>query len=364
MKRILNLASKMIIYMVILNFFAVIASAQSTFQKTYSLQVSGFNLDNIVRDVIIDSQENFVYTGYVKEFVSQGSEGFLFKTDKDGNVLWYKGFYDSIQNNSTTISSLIEVSDGGYLLSGSNPSISLGVGGTIVKVDSSGGIEWIKKDLPGEELGISKLIRGVNGDIIGVGTVNNNSIGRFLDATIVRFDSNGNFLWGKCIGTTGTEYGNHITPTSDNGCVFIGTTNPSNQASGSDIYFGKLDSLGNLLWSKKIGGNDAEGSVYYTRIIELSDGSLLLAAPTKSFGFGDNDIIVVKSDILGNTIWTKVYGTSNSEIPYAVEELSNGDILIIGGVGFTNPNSSAALAIKLDSSGNILWSIRNNYLVS
>jgi hypothetical protein len=98
-----------------------------------------------------------------------------------------------------------------------------------------------------------------------------------------------------------------------------------------------------LLWQKCIGGPRDEG-IY--NMIKLQDGNYLFCgqtnSPTGDFKArkGNYDAFLLKTDGLGNTIWTETYGGSRDEIFYNLRELANGDILAIGTTGSNNKQVS------------------------
>jgi hypothetical protein len=105
------------------------------------------------------------------------------------------------------------------------------------------------------------------------------------DFYCVKLDSNANFQWSKCYGTTGNDNGlADITQTSDNGYLIAATIyeasgNVSKFFGKSDIWLAKIDSAGNLLWERTFGGS------YYDHLVlvrEDSDGSIFIAGETMS----------------------------------------------------------------------------------
>jgi hypothetical protein len=92
-----------------------------------------------------------------------------------------------------------------------------------------------------------------------------------------------------------------IIQSSDGGYVVAGYTE-SFGAGGGDIYLVKLDSSGNVQWTKTIGGSDLDEAY---SIIQSSDGGYVVAGGTKSFGAGKDDIYVVKIDANGNVCFSQ-----------------------------------------------------------
>jgi hypothetical protein len=96
-------------------------------------------------------------------------------------------------------------------------------------------------------------------------------------------------------GSFSDDYAYSIIQSSDGGYVVAGE-------SGGDIHVVKLDSLGNVIWSKTIGGSNNDRA---TSIIQSSDGRYVVAGWTNSFGAGSYDFYVVKMDANGNVCFSR-----------------------------------------------------------
>ena len=130
-----------------------------------------------------------------------------------------------------------------------------------------------------------------------------------------------------------------------------------------DAFIGKYDNLGNRLWIKQFGTSqedrvsgivtDINGNIY---AIGTTFGSL---SGNTNQGLGD--IFLGKYDALGNELWIKQFGTSNSDSGTGISLDSNGNIFVTGTtsgslLGNTNQGSSDAFIAAFDSNGNLLTS--------
>jgi Tfp pilus assembly protein PilV len=179
------------------------------------------------------------------------------------------------------------------------------------------------------------------------------------DGWLIKVDSNGNTIWSKAFGGTGNDYLCNVRQTDDNGYVAVGyTTSNDGDISGNhgngDGWIVKVDSNGNTIWSKAFGGFGAEklNSVYQT-----SDGGYIAVGYTLS-----NDGWVIKVDSSGNLLWSKAFGGSSSDILYNVIQTDDGGYIAVGNTYSNNGDISGnhggyeGWIIKVDSSGNLLWS--------
>ncbi|UCE25655.1 MAG: hypothetical protein JSU74_06300, partial [Candidatus Zixiibacteriota bacterium] len=89
----------------------------------------------------------------------------------------------------------------------------------------------------------------------------------------------------------------------DDGYIVCGFTE-SNSVGETDIYLLKTDLEGKEVWSKTFGGQytDMGNSVHRT-----ADGGLIIGATTNSFGGGNSDYFLIKTDANGNEAWANAY---------------------------------------------------------
>ncbi len=124
---------------------------------------------------------------------------------------------------------------------------------------------------------------------------------------------------------------------------------PTNQT-----YLMTLDLSGNILNVKSFGGGTAD----YPRESSIdSNGDILIGGVTNSSGtFGGNDMYVVKSTPAGDLLWSRRIGGQNNEFLHGLQVDSNDDILAVGKYESYTPGVTSGAAIKLNSAGDLLWS--------
>jgi len=131
------------------------------------------------------------------------------------------------------------------------------------------------------------------------------------DIRVVRFTKEGEIKWKKDISNPAHEFLRNIIPTSDGGCLLLGGWQVLEPFEFSNNYLVKMDSLGEVEWSKQylLGdtaqagpGNDGFGNIAFSAI-QMSDGYVIGSA-AKINGL-DRDIAWFKIDLDGELIWTK-----------------------------------------------------------
>jgi hypothetical protein len=172
-------------------------------------------------------------------------------------------------------------------------------------------------------------------------------------AYLVKTDANGNMQWNKTYGGTGNERAAGVRETSDGGYVIAAMTSAYG-AGGYDGWLLKIDANGNLQWNKTYGGTAAE--VLYD-MVQTSDGGYALCGGTYSFGAGNEDVWVVKTDIGGNVQWNKTFGGTGRDEGDLLIPTADGGYAVVAFSTSTQVTggSTKAWLIKLDSSGNMVW---------
>lgn len=112
----------------------------------------------------------------------------------------------------------------------------------------------------------------------------------------------------------------------------------------------KLPSGTETTWMKIIGGSEADHGF---SVQQTSVGGYIITGYTKSYGIGGEDIWLVKTDMNGNEVWNKTYGTTNDS---AVTERGV-DILQTSDNGYIINVRNGLM--KIDENGNQLW--RKNF---
>src|SRR5712671_5586520 len=105
----------------------------------------------------------------------------------------------------------------------------------------------------------------------------------------------------KTFGGANNDYAYCVNSTSDRGYIITGWTDGFG-AGNRDMYLIRTDSIGNLLWTKTFGGtNNDEGAC----VIQTLDGGFMTAGTSYSFSVPTSVAYLVKTDASGNVVWSK-----------------------------------------------------------
>lgn len=187
----------------------------------------------------------------------------------------------------------------------------------------------------------------VDGGLIVVGSGMSN-FGDW-DIYLIKTDADGNLVWTRTFGGPNTDRGSAIRQTSDGGFIVVGWQRASPQ-SEKEICLLKTDSNGNLLWSRTY----SEFQKQEARSIGLApDGGYVIAGWVTEMPIFE-DIFIMKTDSLGNVIWSRNYGGDDSDKPWSVKNTSDGSYIIAGWTDIF-PRGSDMYLIKTDQNGDSLW---------
>jgi hypothetical protein len=296
--------------------------------------------------LIETSDGGYALVGYTDSF-GAGSDDFWFvKTDETGNMQWNRTYGGTKGDYAF---SLVETSDGGYTIAGYTRSFGAGRDDFwLIKVDSSGNVEWNQTYGGWDDDGVIFLLQTSDGGYALAGMTESFGYGSDRDDFwLVKTDSSGNMEWNQTYGGTIREYGFCLVQTSDGGYAMAGCT-CSFGAGSHDSWLVKTDAFGNMEWNQTYGGIDADGT---TSLIQTEDGGYVLAGSTKSFGAGDFDSWLIKTDGAGNMQWNRTYGGVGTDIASSLVETSDGGYAIAGYTYSVDAVNSDLWLIKTDEQG-------------
>jgi len=142
--------------------------------------------------------------------------------------------------------------------------------------------------------------------------------------------------------------------TSDGGYAlagYAGHTGPFSAGSG-DFWLVKTDASGNMMWNQTYGGTNFDAAC---SLVVTSDGGYAIAGFTSSFGAGDNDFWLVKTDASGNMMWNQTYGGTGDDYAFSLVAISDGGYAVTGETRSFKAEGSDWLLVKTDESGNMMW---------
>ena len=150
--------------------------------------------------------------------------------------------------------------------------------------------------------------------------------------------------------TYGHYFGTSVQQTIDGGYIVTGVTETF--SSSGDVFLIKTNGNGDTLWTKTYGGNDDD--IGYS-VQQTTDSGYIITGRTHSYGNGQTDLYIIKTDSIGDTLWTKTYGGNNGDQGNSVQQTFDGGYIITGNTIDDSTFYLGVYLIKTDSIGDTLW---------
>lgn len=293
----------------------------------------------------VTSDEGFIIAGFAEARDTTDADFYLAKADSGGSLEWTKTYGGEGQD---TACSVIETADGGFLVCGYSTSFTYGGGVCwVLKTDSLGDTLWSGLYGAGADEAFSSVIPAHDEGYILAGWSTPAEGGR--DVYLVKIDEDGNEVFSKIYGGEYDDMAYSIEPTSDSGYIVIGNT-WSYAAGENDIWLLKVDSLGDTLWTRTYGGaNNEEGF----GLAQTADGGFILVGCTRSWGLGQEDVWLIRTDENGDTLWSQLYGGEKLDQCYDVYQTADDGFFMAGRTRSFGSVRCDYYLIKTDEAGTV-----------
>jgi hypothetical protein len=319
-------------------------------KETWNKTFGGTNLD-WGWSVQETTDGGFIIAGETVSFGSGGYDAWLIKTDSNGNEIWNKTYGGTAKDG---VRSVKQTNDSGYIIGGYTDSYgNPGHDVWLIKTNDEGNEEWNSIFGGSASDATFSVWQTIDEGYVAVGYVNSYGAGDH-DTWLIKTDMYGNEEWNKTYGTAEWDLGNSVQQTSDGGYIIIGATK-SYGSGNQDAWLIKTDMYGNEEWNKTYGGtlNDWGSAVVMT-----DDGGYLITGDTQSYGSGGYDVWLIKTNIYGNEEWNKTYGDSSStDTGYSLKKTSDNGFVITGTKTTFSTGLTDIWLIKTDNDGYMQWNL-------
>lgn len=306
--------------------------------------------NNMLRSIapINDGIDGYVLAGFSNSysFGVNNYDAWVIRIDRLGNMIWQKTYGGNDFDEAFSIAT----TDDGFIVGGYSGSYSqsqyLYAQGWVFKLDTLGNILW-QKNLDGGEFvaSIIPINGGVDG-FTGVGRAVFGSGGN--DAWVFHLHNNGSLAWQYAYGGVYDDETDTILQTKDGGYVMAGYT--MSYGYNSDGWILKLDDQGSLIWQKTYGNAFADYVNAVAPIYGGDDGYVVAGYTTSipsSQGFDDGWLF--KIDSTGNILWSRTYGGGSQDLFRSLSFSNDSGYLVTGYSG----SFGGGWALQTDLDGNL-----------
>jgi hypothetical protein len=313
--------------------------------KTYG----GVN-DESAYSVVVTDDGGYALAGYTRSFGVGGADFWLVKTDSSGNQQWNRTYGETGNDYARSV---VQTADGGYALAGYTESFDMNSEDDfwLVKTDSSGNQQW-NKTYGGRQYYRDygdiawSMVQAGDGGYVLAGLTWSYGIGGNGDFWLVKTDSFGNVQWNMTYGGGDYDYALSVIQAGDGGYVLAGLT--YSFGVNGDFWLVKTDSFGNQQWNKTYGGTKTD---YASSIIQANDGGYVLAGYTYSYGVGNGDFWLVKTDSFGNLQWNRTFGGTKADYAFSLVQTVDGGFALAGVTQSFGAGNGDFWLVKTDENG-------------
>ncbi|MBN1861309.1 MAG: PKD domain-containing protein [Candidatus Thermoplasmatota archaeon] len=316
-------------------------------EKTYGGKIVDWG-----RSVQQTSDGGYIVSGAYQRNAYTPCQGFVYvlKIDVFGNVEWDQQY--GIVPNENVGQCIQQTSDGGYIIAGFT-GYNYHFDAYILKIDSTGTLQWTRIlglfDFYDDSLSVQET---TDGGFILTGWTGSNGAGS-SDVWLIKLNATGEDEWIHTYGGSGLDGADSVQQTSDGGYIIAGTTHSFDAGGNGDIWMIKTDTNGNELWNTSIGGGYLDRGRHVQQTL---DGGYIITGSTMSYGEGDCDVWLVKTDSVGNELWNCTFGGSQWDEGKSVRQTADHGYFLTG--DYTDParGDLEVYMIKTDEYGLEEWS--------
>ena len=220
----------------------------------------------------------------------------------------------------------------------------------LLRIDESGVIVWAKTFGGIGSQFATEVIECSNGGFAIVGS-------ELLDgdepnAILIRTNTDGDEIWSHRYGGERLDYASSVIESQLGGFVIVGTST-SYGLNGTNCWLLHTDETGEILWNQTFGGD--KDDVGYSIIEERSAEGFIVAGTTKSFGGGNADAWLIRTNAQGELQWHQTIGGYRNEFGQKLIRNRNGDFTFIGTTDSTPSQSLGTFVINFHANGSRNW---------
>ena len=294
----------------------------------------------------------YIVAGVTTSFGACSEDFYLVKTNSQGDTLWTRTYGGSLDDGAYSIQ---QTTDEGYIVAGST--LSFGAGGYdfyLVKTNSQGDTVWTRTYGGSSYDGANSVQQTLDGGYIVAGVTNSFGV-VWYDFYLVKTNSQGDTLWTRTYGGADYDGVYSVQQTTYEGYIVAGWTYSfgAGAPSYSDMYLVKTDSLGDTLWTRAYG---TYGGIYDEEarsVKQTTDGGYIVAGTTSFMFTASFDFYLVKTNSQGDTLWTCTYGGQDWDFARSIQRTTDGGYIVAGATSSFGAGGEDFYLVKLGAESSV-----------
>jgi len=298
------------------------------------------------------SDGGYIITGITKSLGVSGRDVYLIKTDESGNEEWFKTFGGSTPDIPDCGYSVEQTLDGGYIITGYTESYGSGASDVyLIKTDEAGNEQWYKT-FGGADYDVAYSVQQTeDGGYIIAGETSSFGEGA-IDVYLIKTNGSGNEEWSKTFGGNDLDGAYSVQQTNEGGYIIAGFT-ASFAIDYVGIYLIKLDASGNEDWIKIYAGSDTNDTYVGHSVHQTIDGGYIVTGFIDTLGTHIYDVYLLKTDEDGNEKWSNTFGGSDRDRGLSIQQTTDRGYIIAGYTESFGAGDQDVYLLKTDANGNI-----------
>src|SRR3989454_145571 len=328
--------------------------------------------NDFVRGLAVDTAGEYVAGDTLGTLPGQtrvgGLDAFLGKYDADGTVTWTVQFGTVLDDSAVAVA----VDASGVYVAGQTLGALPGqtnagnLDAYLQKYDTAGNLLWTRQVGTPSEDAATAIVTSASGVYLAGytwDTLPGQANVGFNDVFLQKYDANGTVQWTRECGTWFRDSAFALAVAASGAYVAgyaTGILRGQTSAGGQDMFLRKYDADGAILWTRQFGTSQVDYA--YGVAVDASGvyvGGWTAGTFPGETNAGSYDALLRKYDADGAVLWTHQFGTSSYEYCCGVAVDASG--VYVGGAtgdafpGQTNAGNSDALLRKYDPDGSVLW---------
>jgi len=166
------------------------------------------------------------------------------------------------------------------------------------------------------------------------------------------YGADGDLIWERRYDNLRIDVGYSVAVDSNNNVIVTGKSQSTSSPYNHCYYTIKYDSNGNLIWGKRFGNFNSNRA--YGVAVDSNNNIIVTGYIRDGSSDTTKDYYTIKYDPLGNVIWERRYDRGREDHPYAVAVDTNNNVIVTGS-SINSSDNPDYYTIKYSENGTVLW---------